>query len=173
MPPTLLSLELASGMHCQRCSYDLRGLTEQRCPECGRPFDPLNPASFRDAPRASLRVRLLAAALCYGGAAVVLGLHYLLLTSLLAVMLGASDLRFNLFGSATSGTTRTGWFGPSTITFTPFGSWLFVLQSVLFAAICIFVATLLWRWMIGRPVDFADMRRRRRHLRPIGHVEPS
>jgi len=24
---------------CPMCQYDLRGLTEQRCPECGAPFD--------------------------------------------------------------------------------------------------------------------------------------
>ena len=24
---------------CERCGYDLRGLTESRCPECGAPFD--------------------------------------------------------------------------------------------------------------------------------------
>ena len=25
--------------HCQRCGYDLTGLTEPRCPECGQPFE--------------------------------------------------------------------------------------------------------------------------------------
>ena len=25
---------------CARCGYDLQGLTEPRCPECGTPFDP-------------------------------------------------------------------------------------------------------------------------------------
>ena len=25
---------------CRRCEYDLRGLSEPRCPECGTPFDP-------------------------------------------------------------------------------------------------------------------------------------
>ncbi len=25
---------------CPRCGYDLRGLPEPRCPECGEPFDP-------------------------------------------------------------------------------------------------------------------------------------
>jgi hypothetical protein len=24
--------------HCPECGYNLRGLSEQRCPECGRPF---------------------------------------------------------------------------------------------------------------------------------------
>ena len=26
--------------HCHRCGYDLTGLTEPRCPECGQPFEP-------------------------------------------------------------------------------------------------------------------------------------
>jgi hypothetical protein len=26
--------------HCEQCGYDLRALTEPRCPECGKPFDP-------------------------------------------------------------------------------------------------------------------------------------
>jgi hypothetical protein len=26
--------------HCPACGYELRGLTEPRCPECGTPFDP-------------------------------------------------------------------------------------------------------------------------------------
>lgn len=26
--------------HCTECGYDLRGLPEPRCPECGTPFDP-------------------------------------------------------------------------------------------------------------------------------------
>ena len=26
--------------HCEQCGYDLRGLPEPRCPECGTPFDP-------------------------------------------------------------------------------------------------------------------------------------
>lgn len=28
-----------SHTHCQHCGYDLRGLTQARCPECGRAFD--------------------------------------------------------------------------------------------------------------------------------------
>lgn len=28
---------------CLDCNYDLRGLTEHRCPECGRAFDPCDP----------------------------------------------------------------------------------------------------------------------------------
>lgn len=34
MPP-----EHAQHLHCLHCGYDLTGLTEHRCPECGRGFD--------------------------------------------------------------------------------------------------------------------------------------
>ena len=29
-----------STLHCPKCDYNLTGLTENRCPECGEPFDP-------------------------------------------------------------------------------------------------------------------------------------
>jgi len=28
---------------CIQCGYDTRGLTEHRCPECGTPFEPIEP----------------------------------------------------------------------------------------------------------------------------------
>ena len=33
-------------MFCSRCKYDLRGLADHRCPECGRPFNPSDPRSY-------------------------------------------------------------------------------------------------------------------------------
>ena len=33
-------------IYCLGCSYCLEGLSNHRCPECGRGFDPLNPATF-------------------------------------------------------------------------------------------------------------------------------
>jgi hypothetical protein len=33
-------------MHCLDCHYDLTNLSEHRCPECGRAFDPGDPDSF-------------------------------------------------------------------------------------------------------------------------------
>ncbi|MDG2020403.1 MAG: hypothetical protein P8J59_00480 [Phycisphaerales bacterium] len=33
-------------MHCRDCQYDLSGLKAGPCPECGRRFDPADPASF-------------------------------------------------------------------------------------------------------------------------------
>jgi hypothetical protein len=33
-------------MHCRKCGYQLAGLSENRCPECGRAFDPANPSSY-------------------------------------------------------------------------------------------------------------------------------
>ena len=34
-------------MYCKDCQYDLRSTTEQRCPECGRAFDPEDAKSFQ------------------------------------------------------------------------------------------------------------------------------
>lgn len=34
------------GSYCRDCGYQLRGLAEFRCPECGRAFDPADPHSF-------------------------------------------------------------------------------------------------------------------------------
>lgn len=33
-------------MRCLSCKYELSNLTEHRCPECGREFDPNDPATF-------------------------------------------------------------------------------------------------------------------------------
>jgi hypothetical protein len=33
-------------VRCLSCKYDLRNLGEHRCPECGRAFDPDDPATF-------------------------------------------------------------------------------------------------------------------------------
>ena len=36
--------------YCRGCGYNLRGLTVPRCPECGRPFDPADPHTYRKHP---------------------------------------------------------------------------------------------------------------------------
>lgn len=33
-------------MRCLSCQYELRNLTDRRCPECGRAFDPDDPRTF-------------------------------------------------------------------------------------------------------------------------------
>lgn len=33
-------------MYCRSCEYDLAGLKEGCCPECGTPFDPSDPSSY-------------------------------------------------------------------------------------------------------------------------------
>jgi hypothetical protein len=38
-------------MHCRACNFDLKGLTSNACPECGRTFDPGDPESFAVRPR--------------------------------------------------------------------------------------------------------------------------
>jgi hypothetical protein len=35
-------------MRCRNCGYDLRGLIEHRCPECGKEFDPNDKAKMID-----------------------------------------------------------------------------------------------------------------------------
>jgi hypothetical protein len=42
--------------YCGHCFYDLRGLPEARCPECGRTFDPCDARTFTLVPRSD-RVR--------------------------------------------------------------------------------------------------------------------
>lgn len=46
---------------CITCDYSLHGLSESRCPECGRGFDPSDPETYRIGPR---RSRLPAVLLC-------------------------------------------------------------------------------------------------------------
>ncbi len=53
-------------MFCKGCGYDVSGIGADRCPECGRAFDPSNAATFDTVPRRTRRrrtvVRLLLAA---------------------------------------------------------------------------------------------------------------
>lgn len=42
-------------MYCRRCAYNLKQLDTHRCPECGRPFDPTNPKTFRRHPSSRTR----------------------------------------------------------------------------------------------------------------------
>ncbi len=37
-----------AGYHCPKCDYDLRGLTESRCPECGNAFSTREIAAYKD-----------------------------------------------------------------------------------------------------------------------------
>lgn len=45
--------------HCLGCEYSLRGLSTQRCPECGRPFDPGDKRTMRIGPRFGAATRIL------------------------------------------------------------------------------------------------------------------
>jgi hypothetical protein len=38
-------------MFCRGCGYALIGLPGNRCPECGREFDPVDPHTFLSHPR--------------------------------------------------------------------------------------------------------------------------
>jgi hypothetical protein len=58
-------------VYCRSCSYDLSGLPSGACPECGKAFDPADPASYEALPRSRRRLRQSAFAI---GAATVIGL---------------------------------------------------------------------------------------------------
>lgn len=40
-----------SEIYCLDCFYDLRGIESMRCPECGRPFNPFEAATFSPVPQ--------------------------------------------------------------------------------------------------------------------------
>ena len=46
-----MSVDVPDSAQCRECGYLLRGLPEPRCPECGRPFDPHDPTTYRDPTR--------------------------------------------------------------------------------------------------------------------------
>jgi len=50
-------------MRCKHCNYDLTGLADNRCPECGEAFDPDDPTTFEDGLRVPLRLTLSISAL--------------------------------------------------------------------------------------------------------------
>ena len=54
-------------MFCPSCEYDLTGVAAERCPECGRPFDPREPETVGLAPTRAMRIRMHA----FGWSAVV------------------------------------------------------------------------------------------------------
>jgi hypothetical protein len=63
-------------MRCLGCQYDLANLSEHRCPECGREFDPTNPDTFAEHhpfPFVAVAIRLVVGGLL-GWAAMVMAL---------------------------------------------------------------------------------------------------
>ena len=65
-------------MRCLDCQYDLSKLSEHRCPECGREFDPNDPDSFDNGEPLlydwSAFLALLVTAVLIGGTALFLWL---------------------------------------------------------------------------------------------------
>ena len=45
-------------MRCLSCHYELKNLPQNRCPECGRAFDPTNPVTFYDPPKIAWKILL-------------------------------------------------------------------------------------------------------------------
>ena len=66
-------------MYCRGCWYVLDGLTEHRCPECGRAFDPALRKTYHIKPRGRwwLRIVRRSAAIFLGATALVGGYFYL------------------------------------------------------------------------------------------------
>jgi hypothetical protein len=62
-------------VRCKTCHYSLMNLTEHRCPECGKPFDPNDQSTFAVAsatpPAGLLRLLALAAAAYFLGFIIV------------------------------------------------------------------------------------------------------
>lgn len=67
-----LSSEVESHRYCRQCGYQLNGLSENRCPECGQTFDPNEPRTFALTPNYWRQHRWLPAALASPVVAVVL-----------------------------------------------------------------------------------------------------
>jgi predicted amidophosphoribosyltransferase len=70
-------------MRCLSCKYDLSKLTEHRCPECGRAFDPEDPRTFKPFVPFVLRFRLWLRVL---GVVAILILSWKILDLLLAII---------------------------------------------------------------------------------------
>jgi ribosomal protein L37E len=47
--------KMPTSMYCRKCGYQLHGLSENRCPECGRTFDPANRRTYLQHPKGSSR----------------------------------------------------------------------------------------------------------------------
>src|SRR3954471_21470452 len=47
MPDIGATRAVPSAARCRGCGYALRGLSDHRCPECGRPFDPARRGTMR------------------------------------------------------------------------------------------------------------------------------
>jgi len=57
-------------MYCRRCGYVLDGLSDHRCPECGRPFDPANRRTYRTTPRRRWSWKIIGALIGFGVVAI-------------------------------------------------------------------------------------------------------
>ena len=73
-------------VHCIGCDYSLKNLEHNRCPECGRAFDPKNPKTYRPLP-SELRKQL-----AINDAKS--NLYAIVACAIIAVMFGLIDLIF-------------------------------------------------------------------------------
>lgn len=59
---------MARGTYCSACGYDLAALPAGLCPECAKPFNPTDAASFDAIPRRTRRARLIRRAVAIAAA---------------------------------------------------------------------------------------------------------
>ena len=71
-------------MRCLTCKYDLRQLTEHRCPECGREFDPKNDRTFFDLIPLTLPERMMCNAALLAVVSVSIGFFIAMCVALLS-----------------------------------------------------------------------------------------
>lgn len=76
-------------MLCRGCGYSLMELQARTCPECGREFDPADPASYVTAKNVRIRTKKLAIVAIVGGATPLLLTSWLYLSYLVGrIVLG-------------------------------------------------------------------------------------
>ncbi len=90
-------------MYCRACDYNLASLPAGQCPECARPFDPMDPGSYEAQPLR--RVRKLQYAIAIGSAFAIGAVAWLgfrngspLLVSMIVIATGAFGLAASVVG---------------------------------------------------------------------------
>ena len=72
----VLLIDRLLGRYCRKCGYELCGLPEPRCPECGRLFDPANPQTTRARPHGGMGLWVTRAVCLLLGLGLCLGIAW-------------------------------------------------------------------------------------------------
>jgi rRNA maturation protein Nop10 len=92
-----------SRMRCKSCHYSLKNLTEHRCPECGREFDPNDPSTFD--PENRQWIRAIHLSCLFAGA-------FLIVWGLAGLSFNFRSLSARIFGSFAMATMVTTLLAP-------------------------------------------------------------